>query len=414
MTVPAFALSGYQTALVIFVLFCLTGELLLLILKISHSAPLVPCVRSACFAGSNIVMLILLTGDKAYRIHGIAPWVLVVLLAAASAVHLILAFPKEQKRAKGCLSPASIHEAINNLPMGLCFGTPNGRIILCNHKMRKVANRLIGGYPQMMEDMTAALQNPPENVSRLPEGSLWLPSGRIYQFRLFELTVGEQAGWSQLLAQDITELYGINEQLNKQNEKLKKTNAKLQKMYDRMADDIRERESLELKVHIHDTIGRSLITIKDIMQSDEETEKKLKSLREAVGVLSNNRAAFQDTMDEVRQNAAKMGVTVKVQGYIPAGTVVENLTVMAARECATNCLRHAKGSEILVDIQELGGIYKVVITNNGEKPKGKITEGSGLSSLRRSVEAWGGEMYVSHEPAFALILNLPEKEAEDD
>lgn len=388
--------------------------MLLLILKISHAAPASACVRSACFAACDVTMMILLTGDEAYRIHGVVPWILVALLTASSVVHLMLAFPKEQKRAKGCLSPASIYEATNNLPMGLCFADPNGRMILCNHKMRKLANRLMGGYPQMMEEMTTTLQNPPENICRLPDGSLRFPNGSIYQFRLYELTVRGQGGWSQLLAQNVTDLHGINEQLDRENEKLKKTNAKLQKMYDHMADDIREKESLELKVYIHDTIGRSLITIKDIMQSNAKTEKKLESLKEAVSVLSSNRTAFQSTMDEVKQNAAKMGVTVKVQGYIPGGTRVESLTVMATRECTTNCLRHAKGTEILVDVRELDGIYKVVITNNGEKPKGKIVEGCGLGSLRRSVESWGGEMYVSHDPAFALILNLPEKEAEDD
>ena len=36
----------------------------------------------------------------------------------------------------------------------------------------------------------------------------------------------------------------------------------------------------------------------------------------------------------------------------------------------------------------------------------------GLSSLRRSVESAGGEMSVSHRPAFALILNLPRREQE--
>ena len=50
------------------------------------------------------------------------------------------------------------------------------------------------------------------------------------------------------------------------------------------------------------------------------------------------------------------------------------------------------------------------ITNNGEVPKDRITEGSGLSSLRRSVEASGGEMQITHRPAFALTLYLPGKE----
>ena len=42
-----------------------------------------------------------------------------------------------------------------------------------------------------------------------------------------------------------------------------------------------------LKIYIHDTMGRSLLTIQDIMNSGEETAQKLRSLEEAVAVLSS-------------------------------------------------------------------------------------------------------------------------------
>ena len=56
----------------------------------------------------------------------------------------------------------------------------------------------------------------------------------------------------------------------------------------------------------------------------------------------------------------------------------------------------------------------MTVTNNGIKPTGPIIEGSGLSSLRKSVEAFGGEMELSWEGAFALILKLPGKERDDE
>ncbi len=91
----------------------------------------------------------------------------------------------------------------------------------------------------------------------------------------------------------------------------------------------------------------------------------------------------------------------------PSEPGLERIVISAIRECATNCVRHAHGTYIAVDIQERHGIYSVTITNDGEKPKGKITEGSGLSSLRRRIEASGGEMLTAYSPRFALLLNLP-------
>lgn len=181
-------------------------------------------------------------------------------------------------------------------------------------------------------------------------------------------------------------------------------------MYDRMNDDIREKESLELKVYVHDTIGRSILTVQDIMQSGEETEQKVQELKSAVDMLSSRHTAFAGTMDEVRRTAAGMGVKVNVAGNIPEDTVIESLAASAARECVTNCVKHAGGNEITVSAENTGQTFRISITNNGKKPEGEIIEGSGLSSLRRSVEAGGGEMRLLHEPVFCLVLKLPGKD----
>ena len=102
-----------------------------------------------------------------------------------------------------------------------------------------------------------------------------------------------------------------------------------------------------------------------------------------------------------------------LDGYIPPDTAAEQLITDAVRECVTNCIRHAKGDRVHVKITEKIGILRVQITNNGQVPKEPITEGSGLSSLRRSVEASGGDMIISHRPAFALTLYLPRKEEDN-
>lgn len=206
-------------------------------------------------------------------------------------------------------------------------------------------------------------------------------------------------------------MYNENVSLECENQKLKKANEKLNKMYECMEDTVRERESLDLKVYIHDMLGRSLITIQDIISSSSgSVETKLKTLKEAVSYLSSNRSVFRNTFEEVQQNALEMGVKVTLDGNIPSDMQTENLIAVAVRECVTNCIRHAKGNRVDVSIHEMPGIIRVVITNNGEVPKEKPKEGSGLSSLRRSVESSGGEMYISHIPAFALILNIPGKE----
>ena len=345
-------------------------------------------------------------GDADTGLCGL-PWILVAVLLILAAVHLSVAIPIERRRLFERITPDSIREATNDLTMGICFADPAGRIILCNETMRELSYMMIGSYPQMIGELDTVLFPPGPDGERSSSGIFFFPSGNVRQFNSNRIAVSGEEGWRQITAQDITELYHVSEHLERENRRLAETNRKLRAMYDRMTDDIREKESLEMKIRVHDTMGRSLITIQDIMENPVEADKKLAELKEAVSILSDSQAPPDGDIADEMKNCEKLGVRLILHGYPPKDPGLERIVISAIRECATNCVRHAHGTYIAVDIQERHGIYSVMITNDGEKPKGKITEGSGLSSLRRSVEAAGGEMLTAHSPRFALLLNLP-------
>ncbi len=345
-------------------------------------------------------------GDADTGLCGL-PWILVAVLLILAAVHLSVAIPIERRRLFERITPDSIREATNDITMGICFADPAGRIILCNETMRELSYMMISSYPQMIGELDTVLFPPGPDGERPSSGIFFFPSGNVRQFNSSRIAVSGEEGWRQITAQDVTELYRVREQLESENRRLAETNRKLRAMYDRMTDDIREKESLEMKVRVHDIMGRSLITIQDIMENPDEADKKLAELKEAVSILSDSQAPPDgDIADEMR-NCEKLGVRLILNGYLPNDPGLERIVISAIRECATNCVRHAHGTYIAVDIQERHGIYSVTITNDGEKPKGKITEGSGLSSLRRRIEASGGEMLTAYSPRFALLLNLP-------
>ena len=345
-------------------------------------------------------------GDADTGLCGL-PWILVAVLLILAAVHLSVAIPIERRRLFERITPDSIREATNDLTMGICFADPAGRIILCNETMRELSYMMIGSYPQMIGELDTVLFPPGPDGERPSSGIFFFPSGNVRQFNSSRITVSGEEGWRQITAQDVTELYRVREQLESENRRLAETNRKLRAMYDRMTDDIREKESLEMKIRVHDTMGRSLITIQDIMENPDEADKKLAELKEAVSILSDSQAPPDGDIADEMKNCEKLGVRLILHGYLPKDPGLERIVISAIRECATNCVRHAHGTYIAVDIQERYGIYSVTITNDGEKPKGKITEGSGLSSLRRRIEASGGEMLTAYSPRFALLLNLP-------
>ena len=340
-----------------------------------------------------------------------APWLIFAAAIFFAAVHFAIALPREYRRKKNELSPFSIKEATDELPMGICFADPNGRIILCNNRMRRLSFALCGHELQIKSDMENALSVPDRSVT-VKDDCYILPDKTVWQFRTQNITVESDDRWQQITAHNVTELYNGYQKQEEINKELAEVNRKLRKMYARMEDDVKEKESLDLKVYIHDTIGRSLLTIRDIIGSGEDTERKLEALQNAVGMLASNRVTSVGTMQEVQQTAKQLGVAVEVEGYLPRDTAAEELTVAAAKECVTNCIKHADGNEVYIRIAERNHCHDITITNNGRVPTGPIREGSGLSALRHSIESHGGEMHISHEPRFALLITIPEKENE--
>lgn len=338
-----------------------------------------------------------------------APWLIFVVIIIIVAMHFAIALPREHRRRKNELSPFSIKEATDSLPMGICFADPDGRIILCNNRMRRLSFALCGHELQIKSDLEGALTLPDKSVA-IKDDCYILPDNTVWQFRTQNITVDGDDRWQQVTAHNVTELYNGYQKQKEINKELCEVNCKLKKMYDRMEDDVKEKESLDLKVYIHDTIGRSLLTIRDIIDSGEDTERKIETLQDAVGMLTSNRVTAVGTMDEVKLTAKALGVTVKIEGYLPHDTIAEELTVAAAKECVTNCVKHAGGNEVYIRIAERDECYDIAITNNGSIPTGPIKEGSGLSSIRRSIESSGGEMHTLHKPRFALLIMLPIKE----
>ncbi len=274
-TLPPLLRSMFATMLFVSVI----GETALLIYKAHRS------VRFAEKLVSLLALFILFAALILFPQYGDAdtglcrlPWIPVAVLLFLAAIHLSIAIPMERKRLFERITPDSIREATNALTMGICFADPAGRIILCNETMRELSYMMTGSYPQMIGELDTVLFPAGPDGKRSSNGTFFFPDGNVRLFNSEQITVSGEKGWRQITAQDITELHRVKEQLESENRRLAETNRKLRAMYDRMTDDIREKESLEMKIRTHDTMGRSLITIQDIMENADEADKKLAAL----------------------------------------------------------------------------------------------------------------------------------------
>lgn len=320
------------------------------------------------------------------------------------------------------ISAWSVKETMDDVPCGVCVSDSWGRIVLSNKKMRELSRMLIGAVLQNYEDLKQVLDGNKsvQGVTRLsPENSvLYLPNGTVWMFQNYMLTEEEVAGYLQTVVFDVTEIYFNSEKIRMKNEKLELLNQKLKKMYEQIDESIREQETLKMKMQVHDSFGRSLLTIRRMLEGNKEPDymkNQLEILKQSVYILSG---IMQDDTEkqyeESIKHAEKLGVSVEIEGELCDEYQVALITDKAIRECVTNCIRHAHGRRVYVQSHKTREGWKVCITNDGERPKEGCREGGGLSALREVVERDGGEMTTKFEPEFLLALKLPFSETEEE
>ena len=320
------------------------------------------------------------------------------------------------------ISAWSVKETMDDVPCGVCVSDSWGRIVLSNKKMRELSRMLIGAVLQNYEDLKQVLDGNKsvQGVTRLsPENSvLYLPNGAVWMFQNYMLTEEEVAGYLQTVAFDVTEIYFNSEKIRMKNEKLELLNQKLKKMYEQIDESIREQETLKMKMQVHDSFGRSLLTIRHMLEGNKEPDymkNQLEILKQSVYILSGiTQDDTEKQYEESIKHAEKLGVSVEIEGELCDEYQVALITDKAIRECVTNCIRHAHGRRVYVQSHKIRDGWKVCITNDGERPKEGCREGGGLSALREVVERDGGEMTTKFEPEFLLALKLPFSETEEE
>lgn len=405
-------------------------ELWIFFSRLIRSAGLKKIMRIGILFLMSFVLMCFFLNDHRYQIGGnnhpsfllkIPIW---IFLAGMSLliICLCLLVRNEILTCRKNISAWSVKETMDDVPCGVCVSDSWGRIVLSNKKMRELSRMLIGAVLQNYEDLKQVLDGNKsvQGVTRLsPENSvLYLPNGTVWMFQNYMLTEEEVAGYLQTVAFDVTEIYFNSEKIRMKNEKLELLNQKLKKMYEQIDESIREQETLKMKMQVHDSFGRSLLTLRRMLEGNKESDymkNQLEILKQSVYILSG---IMQDDTEkqyeESIKHAEKLGVSVEIEGELCDEYQVALITDKAIRECVTNCIRHAHGRRVYVQSHKTREGWKVCITNDGERPKEGCREGGGLSALREVVERDGGKMTTKFEPEFLLALKLPFSETEEE
>ena len=157
---------------------------------------------------------------------------------------------------------------------------------------------------------------------------------------------------------------------------------------------------------MHDSLAACITVTKQFLAGDLDGVDAAVILQEWEKSIAFRDAVLLPAKEKLLDSARSSGVTVRFNGGQPTGRSAE-LVYIAMQVCLNNAIQYAQATELTASLWNIGDCCNVVIHNNGKAPEGPITEGGGLTNLRRRVERVGGTMTVQSIPEFALVLRIP-------
>ena len=302
----------------------------------------------------------------------------------------------------------AIKESFDRLPTAVCFFDQSGGIVLCNRQMYRLSQHLLNSDLQYLEELQRALAAPPKGVTPLAgmESTFRFPDGLVWKFERAAVTDRYGETYIQLTAANVTELHRALEQLAEDNRKLEQDAEELRRLSENVEAVAREREQLAAKSAMHDSLAACITVTKQYLAGDLGAIDADVVLREWEKSILFRDAGLLPAREALFESAASSGVTIRMRGAEPADGAAE-LMYTAMQVCLSNAVQYAQATELIVHIWEDGDRYTVLIRNNGIPPEKTITEGGGLSNLRRRIERAGGTMTVQSLPEFALVIGIP-------
>lgn len=328
-------------------------------------------------------------------------------------IETIILIIKELKTRKKSITGNSVKESFDNLPAGLCFSNPDGRIRLYNHVMIELCYIITDAELQNADLFwkTLSYGAVSKNVKRLSSGQtpeFRLPDGSIWMFaknRLDEENI-------QITATDITQLHNLTGKLKEKNEVLTDMNERLQKYGENVDELTRSRERLETKERIHNSLGQALLATRHSLKNENGDLSSVMALwKRNISVLktgaTNNDEEY--TLNTLFDAAFSAGITIDLSGELPENGEIRKLFVIAATQALTNAVRHAGAKTLYIAFKNSSDTCSVRFTNDGKRPENEITEGGGLENLRKRVERMNGQMRVISKPRYALEITIDAK-----
>jgi signal transduction histidine kinase len=115
----------------------------------------------------------------------------------------------------------------------------------------------------------------------------------------------------------------------------------------------------------------------------------------------------KDELNSLAQALASIGVAFDFVGDLPDAQEDAKLMMNIIREAVTNAVRHGFATVITATIEEDEKGHLLTVTNDGQLPARPITDGGGLTGMKKRLEPYGGTLMIELDTCFTLKARLP-------
>jgi signal transduction histidine kinase len=344
-------------------------------------------------------------------------WMLIIVWAAMT-FFITVTLVRWFRLRKSTVTWTTVREAIDNIPVGICYFDKNGLPRLSNRMMLELGITLSGSDFQSIGELRDAISRfaqeglQPEDNGKQTGVIVTLPDGCTYSYTESPLTTEAGEEYTGAFLFDVTDLQNKKSELEKQTEDLRRISDQLKYLNENAFKLAREEEILAFQTRLHDAMGAGITAVHRILEQnlpEDDYSEAIRIWRRSAEMLDadNDSESVNGSIGDFEHDAEALGVRFEFAGEMPGEKDAEEVILTALHTGLTNCIKHAGATEMRAVIECENGETVLTITDNGRPPEGEITPGGGLSNLRDRAARLGGRIEIISQPDFALRVMIP-------
>ena len=294
----------------------------------------------------------------------------------------------------------SLKEALDELKTAVMFES-EFNVVYENLAMKTLLEKLNIKQNQSSFEIWKSLKSR-ENSKIIDEQNILVfLDKKVYSFSIIKQSK------TQIYAFDITKEYLTTTEIeNKQNE-LKTKQTEILQMIENLDEIERQREVLSLKSKLHDIIGQRLFILHYILDVIDEKTFDLNNVKNMLSTMlgeidNEDISEAQNLQNSIVTAFEMIGFNIEISGEIPKETPKAKALIKIIRECATNAIRHANATKLFVNISQ----DRIEIFDNGKFINQTFIENTGIKGMRLNAETLGGELVISKDSGFKVVIKM--------